>query len=225
MGINGQFFSAIIPAAGSGDRLGASIPKALVIINGKTLIQRAVESLLPHVEEVIIAAPKDFELEISGLFAENKKIKVIPGGEVRSKSVAAALSQVNENSDYILVHDAARCFASEAQTMRVIAALLSGDHAVVPGIEVIDTIKVIDSNNFAESTPKRSTLRAVQTPQGFSARILHRAHESGNDATDDAALVEALGIPVRVVAGELSAHKITTPADLEWAKRLAETNE
>ena len=65
----------------------------------------------------------------------------------------------------------------------------------------------------------------MQTPQGFSARILHRAHESGNDATDDAALVEALGIPVKVVAGELSAHTITTPADLEWANRLAETNE
>ena len=225
MGINGEFFSAVIPAAGSGDRLGASIPKALVIINGKTLIQRAVESLLPHVEEVIIAAPKDFELEISGLFAENKKIKVIPGGEVRSKSVAAALSHVNENADYILVHDAARCFATQAQTLRVIHALLEGDHAVVPGIEVIDTIKVIDSNNFAESTPSRSSLRAIQTPQGFSARILHRAHESGNDATDDAALVEALGIPVRVVAGELNAHKITTPADLEWAKRLVETSE
>ena len=109
--------------------------------------------------------------------------------------------------------------------MRVINALLEGDHAVVPGIEVIDTIKVIDSNNFAESTPLRSSLRAIQTPQGFSARILHRAHQSGNDATDDAALVEALGIPVRVVAGEPNAHKITTPEDLEWANRLVETNE
>lgn len=225
MGINGEFFSAIIPAAGSGDRLGQSIPKSLVVINGKTLIQRAVESILPHVDEVIIAAPKDFELEISGLFSDNKKIKVISGGEVRSKSVAAALSQVNENADYILVHDAARCFATQAQTMRVIGALLAGDLAVVPGIEVVDTIKVIDANNFAESTPWRSTLRAVQTPQGFSAQILHRAHQSGSDATDDAALVEALGIPVRVVAGEVNAHKITTPADLEWAKRLAETNE
>ena len=225
MGINGEFFSAIIPAAGSGDRLGQSIPKSLVVINGKTLIQRAVESILPHVDEVIIAAPKDFELEISGLFSDNKKIKVISGGEVRSKSVAAALSQVNQNADYILVHDAARCFATQAQTMRVIDALLAGDHAVVPGIEVVDTIKVIDANNFAESTPSRSSLRAVQTPQGFSARILHRAHQSGNDATDDAALVEALGIAVRVVPGEPNAHKITTPADLEWAKRLAETNE
>ena len=225
MGINGEFFSAIIPAAGSGDRLGQSIPKSLVVINGKTLIQRAVESILPHVDEVIIAAPKDFELEISGLFSDNKKIKVISGGEVRSKSVAAALSQVNENADYILVHDAARCFATQAQTMRVIDALLAGDHAVVPGIEVVDTIKVIDANNFAESTPSRSSLRAVQTPQGFSAQILHRAHQSGNDATDDAALVEALGIAVRVVPGEPNAHKITTPADLEWAKRLAETNE
>jgi len=225
MGINGQFFSAIIPAAGSGDRLGAAVPKALVVINGKTLIERAVESISPHVEEIIIAAPSNFEMEISKLFSENKKIKVISGGEVRSKSVAAALSEVDENADYILVHDAARCFATQAQTMRVIDALLDGDHAVVPGVEVVDTIKVIDSNNFAESTPSRSTLRAVQTPQGFSARILHRAHESGNDATDDAALVEALGIPVRVVAGELNAHKITTPADLEWAKRLAETNE
>ena len=225
MGIKGQFFSAIIPAAGSGDRLGAAVPKALVVINGKTLIERAVESISPHVEEIIIAAPSNFEIEISKLFSENKKIKVISGGEVRSKSVAAALSEVDENADYILVHDAARCFATQAQTMRVIDALLDGDHAVVPGVEVVDTIKVIDSNNFAESTPSRSTLRAVQTPQGFSARILHRAHESGNDATDDAALVEELGIPVRVVAGELSAHKITTPADLEWAKRLAETNE
>ncbi|CAB4780619.1 unannotated protein [freshwater metagenome] len=225
MGINGEFFSAIIPAAGSGDRLGQSIPKSLVVINGKTLIQRAVESILPHVDEVIIAAPKDFELEISGLFSDNKKIKVISGGEVRSKSVAAALSQVNQNADYILVHDAARCFATQAQTIRVIDALLAGDHAVVPGIEVVDTIKVIDANNFAESTPSRSSLRAVQTPQGFSARILHRAHQSGNDATDDAALVEALGIAVRVVPGEPNAHKITTPADLEWAKRLAETNE
>ncbi|CAB4681271.1 unannotated protein [freshwater metagenome] len=225
MGINGEFFSAIIPAAGSGDRLGQSIPKSLVVINGKTLIQRAVESILPHVDEVIIAAPKDFELEISGLFSDNKKIKVISGGEVRSKSVAAALSQVNQNADYILVHDAARCFATQAQTIRVIDALLAGDHAVVPGIEVVDTIKVIDANNFAESTPSRSSLRAVQTPQGFSARILHRAHQSGNDATDDAALVEVLGIAVRVVPGEPNAHKITTPADLEWAKRLAETNE
>ena len=225
MGINGEFFSAIIPAAGSGDRLGQSIPKSLVVINGKTLIQRAVESILPHVDEVLIAAPKDFELEISGLFSDNKKIKVISGGEVRSKSVAAALSQVNQNADYILVHDAARCFATQAQTMRVIDALLAGDHAVVPAIEVVDTIKVIDANNFAESTPSRSSLRAVQTPQGFSARILHRAHQSGNDATDDAALVEALGIAVRVVPGEPNAHKITTPADLEWAKRLAETNE
>ena len=225
MGINGQFFSAIIPAAGSGDRLGQSIPKALVVINGKTLIQRAVESILPHVDEIIIAAPKEFEREISALFTDNKKIKVISGGEVRSKSVAAALSQVNKNADCILVHDAARCFSTQAQTMRVIGALLAGDDAVVPGIEVVDTIKVIDSKNFAESTPSRSTLRAVQTPQGFSAQILHRAHQSGNDATDDAALVEALGIAVRVVPGEPNAHKITTPADLEWAKRLAETNE
>ena len=225
MGINGQFFSAIIPAAGSGDRLGQSIPKSLVVINGKTLIQRAVESILPHVDEIIIAAPKEFEREISALFTDNKKIKVISGGEVRSKSVAAALSQVNKNADYILVHDAARCFATQEQTLRIINALLAGDDAVVPGIEVVDTIKVIDSNNFAESTPSRSTLRAVQTPQGFSARILHRAHQSGNDATDDAALVEALGISVRVVPGEPNAHKITTPADLEWAKRLAETNE
>lgn len=225
MGINGQFFSAIIPAAGRGDRLGASTPKALVVISGKTLIERAVESLLPHVEEIIIAAPKDFELEISELFSSNKKIKVISGGEVRSKSVAVALSQVNKNADYILVHDAARCFATQEQTLRIINALLAGDDAVVPGIEVIDTIKVINANNFAESTPLRPTLRAVQTPQGFSARILHRAHQSGNEATDDAALVEALGIPVRIVAGEPNAHKITTLADLEWAKRLAETNE
>lgn len=225
MGKNGQRFSAIIPAGGSGDRLGTKTPKALVVINGLTLVERAVQSLLPYVDEIIIAVPKNFESETSALFADNKKIKIVTGGDVRSKSVSAALSHISKDADYILVHDAARCFASQAQVVRVIDALLEGDHAVVPGIEVIDTIKVIDSDNFAQSTLPRSTLRAIQTPQGFTARILHQAHNSGDDATDDAALVEALGVAVRIVSGEQNARKITTADDLEWAKKLADKNE
>jgi len=96
----------------------------------------------------------------------------------------------------------------------VIAQLINGEQAVIPALDVVDTIKEVDSKGYVRNTPNRSSLKAVQTPQGFTRSVLERAHAASDDATDDAALVEAIGIQVKVIAGEERALKITTKSDL-----------
>jgi 2-C-methyl-D-erythritol 4-phosphate cytidylyltransferase len=129
---------------------------------------------------------------------------------------------VPKGCDVVLVHDAARPFAPPSMIARVEAAVRGGALAVVPGLAVADTIKAVDGSGIVTGTPDRMTLRAVQTPQGFARDLLERAHAAGAaailaggaPATDDAALVEALGEPVLVVKGDPAAAKITTPNDL-----------
>ncbi len=118
---------------------------------------------------------------------------------------------------YVLVHDAARALASSDLASRVLQELESGSVAVIPALNVVDTIKEVDRDGYVRSTPDRAALRAVQTPQGFEVSVLRRAHEASEDATDDAALVEALGIKVKTILGEARAMKITNPEDLAVA--------
>jgi 2-C-methyl-D-erythritol 4-phosphate cytidylyltransferase len=118
----------------------------------------------------------------------------------------------------VLVHDAARPFASRALYERVISAVLDGADGAVPGIAVADTIKIVDPSGCVLATPDRSELVAVQTPQGFRRAALEAAHRAGGEATDDAALVEGNGGRVVVVEGEPDNRKITVPSDLEWAR-------
>jgi 2-C-methyl-D-erythritol 4-phosphate cytidylyltransferase len=122
----------------------------------------------------------------------------------------------------VCVHDAARPFASPAVFQRVISAVVDGADAAVPGIAVTDTIKQVNESEVVVSTPRRETLRAVQTPQAFRASSLRRAHEHGGEGTDDATLIEKIGGEVVVVEGEIVNRKITTPEDLEWAVIHAE---
>lgn len=149
----------------------------------------------------------------------------VAGGATRSASVRAGLAAVPADAEVVCVHDAARPLASAAMYHRVISAVASGADAAIPAVAVADTIKVIDPSTadgtiigVVTSTPDRSTLVAVQTPQAFRADALRAAHESGSDATDDAALVEASGGRVVVVEGDPLARKITTPDDLAWAR-------
>lgn len=210
--------AAIIAAAGSGERLGSKIPKALVQLAGRTLIEHAFSSISPLVDEVVIAAPADYEERFRNLFGESAK--VVTGGATRSISIAHALEVVSPNIDFIVVHDAARALASTALAARVIEALNDGEVAVIPALPVVDTIKSINSDGYVTLTPDRTNLRAVQTPQGFTRQILNRAHQGldrNPDATDDAALVESLGEKVKVIEGESRALKITTSDDLERA--------
>jgi 2-C-methyl-D-erythritol 4-phosphate cytidylyltransferase len=151
---------------------------------------------------------------------------VIEGGKTRAESVRLGLAAVPVEAEVILVHDAARPLASAELFYAVVDAVVhEGADGAIPGLAVSDTIKEIrDVNGVMEvtGTLDRSSLVAVQTPQAFAADLLRRAHAGGSEATDDAALVEALGATVRVVQGDPRNMKITTRADLRTAEQLME---
>ncbi len=155
---------------------------------------------------VVVVPPEDAERE-----------GAIAGGDTRSESVRAGLAAVPPDATIICVHDAARPLATVELYRRAIAAVRDGADAAIPAVAVADTIKIVAAG-VVVSTPDRASLVAVQTPQAFRAGVLRTAHESGGDATDDAALVEGLGGVVAVVDGEMTNRKITVPDDLVWAR-------
>ncbi len=210
--------AAIIAGAGMGHRLGADIPKALIQIDGVTLIERAFAALSTIVDEIVITAPAGYEETFRAIVGESAT--VITGGVLRSDSVNLALKSLSPSTKYVLVHDAARALATSDLAQRVLNELNSGESAVIPALNVVDTIKEVDRDGYVRNTPDRSVLRAVQTPQGFAVEVLKRAHEASDDATDDAALVEALGIKVKIILGEVRAMKITNPEDIGMALTL-----
>ena len=210
--------AAIIAGAGMGHRLGADIPKALIQIDGVTLIERAFAALSSVVDEIVITAPAGYEEAFRAIVGESAT--VITGGVLRSDSVNLALNSLSPSTKYVLVHDAARALATSDLAQRVLNELNSGESAVIPALNVVDTIKEVDRDGYVRNTPDRSVLRAVQTPQGFAVDVLKRAHEASDDATDDAALVEALGIKVKTILGEARAMKITNPEDIGMALTL-----
>jgi 2-C-methyl-D-erythritol 4-phosphate cytidylyltransferase/2-C-methyl-D-erythritol 2,4-cyclodiphosphate synthase len=207
--------AAIIAAAGSGERFGAQIPKALIQLGDRTLIEHAIAALAPVATQIIVTAPAGYEDQIRTLVGEG--IDVVTGGATRSESVRNGLALVASDIDYVLVHDAARALATTYLAQEVLAQLVSGEKAVIPGLEQIDTVKVVDASGYVVATPDRKELRRIQTPQGFSRQLLVDAHASHSDATDDGALVESMGIKVKIIQGEERALKITTPADLSIA--------
>ena len=232
----------IIVAAGSGRRLGAEVPKAFVPLAGVPILGHALRGALSctDVREVVIVAPEGWLDDADAVcrWARSQprppsqpssaskehlvgaRVTVVPGGAERGDSVAAGLAALSDSIGVVLVHDAARCLTPPEVFERVIGAVRGGAVAVVPGLAVVDTIKQVDESGRVVGTPDRSLLRAVQTPQGFRRDVLERAHAATSDATDDAGLVERLGEPVVVVAGDPLALKITTREDLDHAARL-----
>ena len=210
--------AAIIAAAGMGHRLGANLPKSLVKLLDKTLVEHAVANLSPVCQLIIVTAPKGYEAQYSKILGD--QVSVITGGVLRSDSIRLAISKIPANYEYVLVHDAARALASTTLASSVLNQLIQGEQAVIPALDVVDTIKEVDNNGYVRNTLNRASLKAIQTPQGFSRSVLERAHQASEDATDDAALVEALGIAVKVVAGEQCALKITTPSDIASALKF-----
>ncbi len=201
----------VVVAAGSGRRFGAA--KQYESLGGRRVLDWALDAaraLVRSVDDgiVLVVPPEragDVEMGVD---------TVVAGGATRSASVRAGLAAVPENASVVVVHDAARPLASPALFASVVSTLAEeGADAVVPGIPVTDTVKRVVGGAVVE-TLSRAELVAVQTPQAFRADVLRRAHAAGADATDDAALVEAIGGRVRVVPGEVTNAKITTTADL-----------
>lgn len=218
--------AVILPAAGSGERLGAGVPKAMALLAGEPILAHAVRAIVaePRVGLIVLAAPPGLEADLAEQARRAAggacRISVVTGGATRAESVANALAAVPPGVDVVLVHDAARCLVPVEVVAAVVEAVLAGASAVVPGVPVVDTIREVGQGG-ASRTVDRSRLRAVQTPQGFPADVLRRAHAEGSrDATDDAGMVEALGLPVTIVPGHPRAFKVTTALDLVLAEAL-----
>ncbi|MEB3069607.1 2-C-methyl-D-erythritol 4-phosphate cytidylyltransferase [[Mycobacterium] vasticus] len=213
---------AVVPAAGSGVRLGAGLPKAFFLLGGMTLVERAVAGLRDSgvIDEVVVAVPPDRTDEAKLILGETAT--VVAGGADRVESVRLALQSAGD-PEFVLVHDAARPLTPPDLVVRVVEALRGGHRAVVPALPVSDTIKAVDANGVVLGTPERAGLRAVQTPQGFATELLLRAYQqagSGTGFTDDASLVEHVGGQVQVVEGDPLAFKITTALDAVLAEAV-----
>ena len=218
--------AAVIVAAGSGERLGAGVPKALVPLHGRPLLVWALDAFAAHpdVQSVVVVAPPH---ELGTVRAHvDGRARVVPGGASRQRSVDLGLAALEPGVDLVLVHDAARPLVEASVISAVVSRLRRGEPAVIPVLPVTDTVKRVDSSGRVVATVDRTELRSVQTPQGFSRAVLLAAHRAAQErslteVTDDAGLLEALGIPVQTVAGAEICFKITTPYDLRLAHRIA----
>ncbi len=199
----------MLVAGGEGTRFGGR--KQFLHLLGQPSVQHCITAARTVTDDVVLVVPHDLAHEpVEGAH-------VVAGGATRSASVRAGLALIPADAEIILIHDAARPAASAELFAAVVAAVEGGADAVIPGISLADTIKVVQDSvdgRVVVSTPDRATLVAVQTPQGFKAPLLFAAHASLAEATDDAALVEAMGARVQVIEGELGNLKITSPGDL-----------
>jgi 2-C-methyl-D-erythritol 4-phosphate cytidylyltransferase/2-C-methyl-D-erythritol 2,4-cyclodiphosphate synthase len=225
--------TAIIAAGGRGARLGAAGPKQLLAIGGRTILERSVTALLTHpsVTEVIVALPPDLVGNPPAHLRESAKpLRVVAGGARRQDSVANAFRAASEQSDIIVVHDAARPFASADLIARTIAAAIESG-AALAALPARDTVKRASRptgagqfRNVTETLP-RETIFLAQTPQAFRRAILRDALQLADDATDEATLAERAGHAVRLVEGEASNIKITTQEDLTLAEAIARSTD
>ena len=229
----GRGIAAIIVAAGRGERAGGGLPKQYQLVGGRSVLARSLIALgTPAIGRLVCVISPDagalYETAISDMPAEiaARMLPPVHGGATRQASVLAGLERLASAAggppDLVLVHDAARPFATAALVERAItAAGLYG--AAVPGVPVTDSVKQVDTAGVVISSPDRQTLRAVQTPQAFRFDLLLEAHRRAaaagrSDLTDDAGVVEWSGHPVHVFEGEPSNMKLTTSEDMERAR-------
>ena len=216
----------LIPAAGSGRRMGANRNKLLLQVRSKPLIAwtlLAAEAASSISWIGIVSQSADWD-DFKSIIAElklKKTIALIPGGATRQESVYNGLQALPTNAGQVLIHDGARCLVTPNLFDACSDAILhcSGLIAAVP---IKDTIKVVNDNGIITSTPERKQLWAAQTPQGFDVNLLKQCHAEGIrqgwEVTDDAALFEKCAMEVRIVPGEETNLKITTPQDLAIAE-------
>jgi len=200
--------AAVVVAAGQGQRFGG--PKQFAVLNHDTVTAHSVRAARSVAERVVLVVPQNYQGNGEGADV------VVVGGLTRAASVRAGLEECGD-ADVIVVHDAARPMATSSLFASVVDAVTAGADGAIPGLPISDTVKRIRHDStllVVDETVERLELVTVQTPQAFARDVLIRAHANGDDATDDAALVEALGGRVVVVAGEVDNVKITVPGDL-----------
>ena len=218
----------VIVAAGSGSRMKMNINKQFIKLNDKEIIAHTIEKFYNHknIDEIVVVIKEEegsyFKNGILNKYNFNN-IKIAFGGNERQDSVYNGLKALNENCEIVLIHDGARPFVSD-QIINSCIEEAKNHNAVVVGVPVKDTIKVINENNDIVDTPERSNLWAVQTPQTFNYDILVKSYEDafkgGFYGTDDAMLVERIGYRVKMIEGSYNNIKITTPEDIEIGTQI-----
>ncbi|MGQ9461602.1 MAG: 2-C-methyl-D-erythritol 4-phosphate cytidylyltransferase [Candidatus Fervidibacter sp.] len=221
--------TVVVPAAGKGTRLGPSLPKALIPILNKPMIVWTVNALeqTPIVDAIVVVAPDDAINEFENLREENgwqKVTAIVVGGTDRQQSVWHGLRAMPNETEWVIVHDAARPLVKPSLIVAVWEAAQEIGTAAIAALPCTDTVKrTLDGVLIAE-TLDREQLWLAQTPQAFAVGLLKEAHEQaikdGCTATDDAMLVERLRVPVRLVMGDPTNIKITHPIDLLIAEAL-----
>lgn len=221
---------AIILAGGSGTRMGASCNKVLLPLGGEAVLCRSVRAFLPHVAHVVLVTRAEDmpavrqALAASGL--EKAPILFAHGGEDRQASVWQGLQALPHDCTHVMIHDGARCLVDGETILRVMASVERCGTGIA-AIPVTDTVKQVDEEERVLATPDRASLRAVQTPQGFDVALIRRAHEAaladGFRGTDDASLLERLGMAVQLVPGSRQNIKLTTPEDMIMAEAMLGT--
>lgn len=227
----------VLVAAGRGERLGAGLPKAFVELGGRTLLEHAIRTVtaLPRPGQLVLVVPDTHAAEALRIAEQatprgsHWQVSAVHGGRERHESVRFGLEALHDSIATVLVHDAARPLTPVEVFERVLAAVHESGTAVVPAIPVADTLKRRDGDGVVIETVDRTSLVAVQTPQGFPREELEAAHAAlaerggegprsdpgaGGAPTDDAEVVQRAGGTVRTVAGSQRAHKLTTPDDL-----------
>ena len=206
----------IVVAAGQGRRFGQ--PKQFAALGGRPVVEWSLEASRAVARGVVAVVPESF---LGSPGVGKGADRVISGGPTRASSVRRGLAAVPENAEVIVVHDAARPLASRELFRAVVDAVVAGADGAIPVLAVADTVKRVRASRVVE-TLDRADLVVVQTPQAFRAEALRRAHTDEPEATDDAALLEALGLSVVVVPGEYHNLKLTSPDDLATAEKWSD---
>jgi len=230
-----MFVSAIIAAGGRGLRLGGAIPKQLLTVAGRPILERSVAAFLAHpqVREIIVALPSDLAADPPAYLTNTvKRLRIVVGGERRQDSVSQAFQAIDAQADLIVIHDAARPFATADLISRTIdAAARCG--AALAALAATDTVKRTDvsavagagrAERFVSETLSRGEIFLAQTPQAFKREVLAAAlvaGQNGSEATDEAALAERAGYRVQIVDGDANNIKVTTAEDLTIADAIA----
>jgi 2-C-methyl-D-erythritol 4-phosphate cytidylyltransferase len=216
---------AIIVAAGLGRRLNSKVPKALVLLKGKPLVAYSLKVFEDHpgIDSVVLVTVAGHMPQFVRMARSFKKVRaVVAGGLARSDSVKCGLKEISPDTDIVLVHDAARPFIENAMINRLFGALKKNKAAIV-GVPLKFTVKKIDPKTLdIQETPARELLWEAQTPQGFHKDVLVKAYAKkfNKEATDDAMMVERMGIKVKIVEGSYRNIKITTAEDINLARLI-----
>ncbi len=220
---------AVVLAGGSGERLGADVPKAFLELGGRSILTMAVKAAeeSPAIIQVLAVVPAGYEDRAREAIGSGS-LAVVPGGATRRASVRAALRALDDSgaqADVVVCHDAARPFASADLFTAVVRGIEGEVDGVIPVVPLPDTVKRVRDGRVV-TTEQRDELALAQTPQAFRRAVLRSSHDraaTGDlEFTDDAALVEWMGGTVRVVPGEPENFKITTRADLQLARAMVE---